>query len=113
MKNKKNGEKKYGSWQLWKICAEIPPLSYGRASIKGAIGMAHQLVVAAASCGVTFNFWCTRPLINVHAIKKAALCMLSIFYVHKMNILFFFSRIIFNRFFHCTQWKFVSSLGLF
>lgn len=27
----KNGEKKYGSWQLWKICAEIPPLSYGRA----------------------------------------------------------------------------------
>lgn len=79
MKNKKNVEKKYGSWQLWKICAEIPPLSYGRASIKGAIGMAHQLVVAAASCGVTFNFWCTRPLINVHAIKKAALCMLSIF----------------------------------
>lgn len=72
---------------------QIPPLSYGRASIKGAIGMAHQLVVAAASCGVTFNFWCTRPLINVHAIKKKALCMLSIFYIHNMNILFFFCHI--------------------
>lgn len=94
MKNKnKKKEKKYGSWQLWKICVQIPRLSYGRASIKGAIGMAHQLVVAAASCGVTFNFWCTRPLINVHAIKKKALCMLSIFYIHNMNILFFFCHI--------------------